>query len=76
MLLLVYWMVLEKFLNETVWKEKNIFCMFILPPSIYLSWITSVISDTLIFESVNMPQFYVFDVFFSLKNEIILVLEN
>ena len=50
--------------------------MFILPPSIYLSWITSVISDTLIFESVNMPQFYVFDVFFSLKNEIILVLEN
>ena len=42
--------------------------MFILTPSIYLSRITSVISDTLISESVDMPQFYI-----SLKNEIILV---
>ena len=47
--------------------------MFILPPSIYLSQITSVISDILISESVDMPQFYIFDVSFSLKNEIILV---
>ena len=42
--------------------------MFILTPSVYLSRITSVISDTLISESVGMPQFYI-----SLKNEIILV---
>ena len=42
--------------------------MFILTPSVYLSRITSVISDTLISESVDMPQFYI-----SLKNEIILV---
>ena len=48
--------------------------MFILTPSVYLSRITSVISDTLISESVDMPQFYIFDVSFSLKNEIILVM--
>ena len=42
--------------------------MFILTPSVYLSRITSVISDTLISKSVGMPQFYI-----SLKNEIILV---
>ena len=48
-------------------------CMFILTPSIYLSRITSVISDTLISESVDMPQFYIFEVSFSLKNGIILV---
>ena len=42
--------------------------MFILTPSVYLSRITSVISDTLISKSVDMPQFYI-----SLKNEIILV---
>ena len=42
--------------------------MFILTSSVYLSRITSVISDTLISESVDMPQFYI-----SLKNEIILV---
>ena len=42
--------------------------MFIPTPSVYRSRITSVISDTLISESVDMPQFYI-----SLKNEIILV---
>ena len=42
--------------------------MFILTPSVYLSRITSVISDTLISKSVGMPQFDI-----SLKNEIILV---
>ena len=47
--------------------------MFIGTPSIYLSQITSVISDTLISENVDMPQFYISDVSFSLKNEIILV---
>ena len=47
--------------------------MFILTPSIYLSLITTVISDTLISESVDMPQCYIFDVSFSLKNEIIFV---
>ena len=47
--------------------------MFIGMPSIYLSRITSVISDTLIYESEDMPQFYIFDVSFSLKNEIIFV---
>ena len=47
--------------------------MFILTPSIYLSRITSVISDTLISESVDKPQFYIFEVSFSLKNGIILV---
>ena len=47
--------------------------MFILTPSVYLSRITSVISDTLISESVDMPQFYIFEVSFSLKNGIILV---
>ena len=47
--------------------------MFIGTPSIYLSRITSVISDTLIYESEDMPQFYIFDVSFSLKNEIIFV---
>ena len=41
--------------------------MIILTPSIYLSRITSVISDSLISESVDMPQFYIFDVSFSLK---------
>ena len=47
--------------------------MFILTPSIYLFRITRVICDTLISDSVDMPQFYIFDVSFSLKNEIILV---
>ena len=47
--------------------------MFIPTPSVYRSRITSVISDTLISESVDMPQFYIIDVSLSLKNEIILV---
>ena len=46
--------------------------MFILPPSIYLSRSTSIISDTLTSECVDMPQFYIFGVSFTLKNEIIL----
>ena len=48
--------------------------MFILTPAPYLSQITSAISNTLISESVDTPQFYIFDVSFSLKNEIILVM--
>ena len=48
--------------------------MFILTPATYLSQITSAISNTLISESVDIPQFYIFDVSFSLKNEIILVM--
>ena len=41
--------------------------MFILTLSIYLPQITSVISDTLISGNVDMPQFYIIDVSFSLK---------
>ena len=51
----------------------NIFCMFVLLLSVYLSRIKSVIGDILIVERLDMPQFYIFDVFFSLKNEIILI---
>ena len=47
--------------------------MFILTPSIYLFRITRVICDTLTSDIVDMPQFYIFDVSFSLKNEIVLV---
>ena len=48
--------------------------MLILPSSIYLSRITSVISDTGISERLNIAQVYTFHVSFSLKNEIILVM--
>ena len=48
--------------------------MLILPPSIYLSRITSVISDTGISERLGIAQVYTFHVPFSLKNEIILVM--
>ena len=46
----------------------NIFCMFVLLLSVYLSRIKSVIGDILIVERLDMPQFYI-----SLKNEIILI---
>ena len=55
-------------------RKKTSFCTFILTPATYLSQITSAISNTLISESVDTPQFYIFDVSFSLKNEIILVM--
>ena len=48
--------------------------MLILPPSIYLSRITSVISNTGISERVDIAQVSTFHVSFSLKNEIILVM--
>ena len=48
--------------------------MLILPSSIYLTRITSVISDTGISERLGIAQVYTFHVPFSLKTEIILVM--
>ena len=64
----------KSFKTKLYEKKKTFFCKFILTSSVYLSQITSVVSDTLISERVDMLQFYIFDVSFLLKNGIILVM--